>query len=112
MRTTRATTFRTTVAALAACGAWPLALDAQELAQAPPALDGSVSTSPRADLRRTRDAFIDIRDYSAALTPAQTVVEAQREQRDAAYPADLAALGLIQAELRATDDALNHLVAA
>src|SRR5688572_24663241 len=101
MRTTRATTFRTTVAALA-CGAWPLALDAQELAQAPPALDGSVSTSPRADLRRTRDAFIDIRDYSAALTPAQTVVEAQREQRDAAYPADLAALGLIQAELRAT----------
>jgi tetratricopeptide (TPR) repeat protein len=112
MRTTRAANLRTTVAALAACAAWSLALDAQNLAEAPPALDGVASTSPRADLRRTRDAFIDIRDYSAALTPAQTVVDEQREQRDAEYPADLAALGLIQAELRATDDALDHLVAA
>ena len=112
MRTTRATKVLTTVAALAACGAWPLALHAQNLADEPPAVDGVVSASPRADLRRTRDAFIDIRDYSAALTPAQTVVDEQREQRDAEYPADLAALGLIQAELRATDDALDHLVAA
>jgi len=112
MRTTRATRIPLAAAALAAFGAWPLSSDAQDLVEAPAAVDGPVSAAPRADLRRTRDAFIDIRDYSAALTPAQTIVDAQREQRDPDYPADLAALGLIQSELRATEDALDHLVAA
>jgi tetratricopeptide (TPR) repeat protein len=111
--TTKARTIRTTVAALAACGVWPLAIDAQELAEAPAAtVDGAVSTSPLANQRRTRDAFIDVRDFSAALPPARAVVDAQREQREPAYAADLAALGLIQAELRATEDALDHLVNA
>jgi tetratricopeptide (TPR) repeat protein len=70
------------------------------------------SVSPLGNLRRTRDAFLDVRDFSAALSPAQGVVDAQREQREAEYPADLAALGLIQAELRETDDALDSFIEA
>ena len=72
----------------------------------------SLEVSPLSSLRRARDVFIDVRDFSAALTPAQSVVDAQREQREPQYAADLAALGLIQAELRDTEDALGHLVDA
>jgi tetratricopeptide (TPR) repeat protein len=107
---TRATTLSTALAALAA---WcPLALDAQEPAEAPAAAVGNGASSPLAGLRRTRDVFIGARDYSAALAPAQNVIDAQREQREDVYAADLAALGLIQAELRNTDDALTNLVDA
>jgi tetratricopeptide (TPR) repeat protein len=110
--TTRAKNVRVTLAALAACGVWPLAI-AQQSAEGPSAaVEDAVGASPLFSQRRARDAFIDVRDFSAALPPAQAVVDAQREQREAAYPADLAALGLIQAELRATDDALGHLVNA
>jgi tetratricopeptide (TPR) repeat protein len=112
MRTIRATTIGATVAALTACGLWPLASGAQEAAGAPPALSGIQTSSPLTSLRRTRDAFIDVRDFSSALPPARQVVDAQRDQREPGYPADLAALGLIQAELRAVDDALDHLVDA
>jgi tetratricopeptide (TPR) repeat protein len=114
--TTRSTTIRATVTALAACGAWPLAIAAQESVESavepPQAGAATQSASPLTAQRRTRDAFIDVRDFSAALPPAQSVVDAQRDQRESAYAADLAALGLIQAELRATEDALDHLVEA
>jgi tetratricopeptide (TPR) repeat protein len=111
--TTNATTLRATLAALAAASAWPLALTGQESAVAPPAVSAPApSDSPLASQRRTRDAFIDVRDFSSALPPAQGVVDAQREQREPEYAADLAALGLIQAELRRTDSAVEHLAAA
>ncbi len=70
------------------------------------------AASPLDELRRGRDGFINARDYSAALGPAERIVEAQREQREPTYPADLAALGLIQAELRSTDDAIANLAEA
>jgi tetratricopeptide (TPR) repeat protein len=108
---TRANALAAAIAALAAGGAWPLAVDAQEPAAAPPA-PAVESASPLAGLRRTRDAFIEARDFSAALPPARDVVAAQGEQREPQYPADLAALGLIEAELRETDDALAHLLNA
>src|SRR5687767_4721224 len=75
-----------------------------------PATDST--QSPLASLRRGRDAFIDARDFSAALNPAQTIVDSQREQREPEYPADLAALGLIQGELRDTDKAITNLLDA
>jgi tetratricopeptide (TPR) repeat protein len=111
---TRAITIATALAALAAWAASPIALEAQEPAEpaAAAAVDGDAPASPLASLRRGRDAFIDVRDYSAALDPAEAVVAAQREQREDAYAADLAALGLIQAELRKIDDAIGNLVDA
>ncbi|RPI63333.1 MAG: tetratricopeptide repeat protein [Lysobacterales bacterium] len=109
---TKSATIHATVAALAVCGVWVLAIDAQEPAVTAPAADGALGAAPLTSLRRTRDAFIDVRDFSAALTAAQAIVDAQREQREPEYPADLAALGLIQGELRATDDALAHLAEA
>jgi tetratricopeptide (TPR) repeat protein len=109
--TTRATPLAAAVAALAASGALPLALAAQDLVE-PPASTGGPSVSPFANLRFTRDSFIGVRDFSSALPPASAIVDAQRDTREPAYPADLAALGLIQAELRATDDALEHLLSA
>jgi tetratricopeptide (TPR) repeat protein len=109
--TTKATPLAAALAALAACAAWPLAVGAQELVE-PPASTGAPGASPLASLRFTRDSFIGVRDFSSALPPAEAVVDAQREQREPAYPADLAALGLIQAELRATDAALEHLLTA
>ena len=89
---------------------------AQEEPTEPPASTLSAATdatqSPLASLRRGRDAFIDARDFSAALNPAQTIVDSQREQREPEYPADLAALGLIQGELRDTDKAITNLLDA
>jgi tetratricopeptide (TPR) repeat protein len=83
-------------------------LDAQAVADLPQA--GAESSLER--LRRGRDAFIDARDFSAALAPAEEIVAAQREQPEPRYPADLAALGLIQGELRETDEAIDNLVEA
>ena len=93
-----------------AFAAWaaPGALDAQDAA--PQALEGTAS--PLAGLRRGRDGFIGARDYSAALGPARSIVEAQQTQREPQYPADLMALGLVEAELREFDDALEHLIDA
>jgi tetratricopeptide (TPR) repeat protein len=96
-------------AAVAACGSSPLAPAAQEAADPPEIAGAASSLTPQ---RRTRDAFIDVRDFSSALPPAQAIVDAQRDRREAEYAADLAALGLIQAELRATDQALDHMLAA
>jgi tetratricopeptide (TPR) repeat protein len=106
MRTSRA------VAAALALAAWAAqsTLDAQEPAASTP--EAAAAQSPLAGLRRGRDAFIGARDFSAALEPAQSVVDAQRTQREPQYAADLAALGLIQAELRELEDALNHLTEA
>jgi tetratricopeptide (TPR) repeat protein len=97
------------VAAASWC-AWPAAASAQEIAAEAPLRDPQDSSL--ASLRRGRDAFIGVRDFSAALTPAQTVVDAQRDHREPEYPADLAALGLIQGELRETDKAVTNLVEA
>src|SRR5688572_26947231 len=106
MRTSRA------VAAALALATWAAqsALDAQQPASQTP--EAAAAQSPLAGLRRGRDAFIGARDFSAALAPAQSVVDAQRAQREPQYAADLAALGLIRAELRELEDALNHLTAA
>lgn len=108
---TRAPAIGVALLTLAACGTWTAALEAQEPAEQAQAAAAS-GISPLAGLRRARDAFVDARDFSAALTPAQSVVDAQREQREPTYAADLAALGLIQAELRDTDDALDNIVDA
>ena len=81
---TSATTVGAALAALVACAAWPLALEAQEPAEQQPAVGGAPEVSPLSNLRRVRDVFIDARDFSAALTPAQSVVDAQREQQRAA----------------------------
>jgi tetratricopeptide (TPR) repeat protein len=100
------------VAVALALAAWAAqsALDAQQ--PAAPTPEAAAAQSPLAALRRGRDAFIGARDFSAALGPAQSVVDAQRTQREPQYAADLAALGLIQAELRELDDALNRLTEA
>ena len=95
--------------AATSCCVWPAGALAQPIAEAPLA-EAPDSSLP--SLRRGRDAFIRVRDFSAALNPAQTVVDAQREHREPEYPADLAALGLIQGELRKTDEAVTNLVAA
>lgn len=86
-----------------------------ESASAQPAGETSAEApagSPLASLRRGRDAFVEIRDFDAALKPAQSIVDAQREQREAEYPADLSALALIQGELRDTDKAVSNFVDA
>jgi tetratricopeptide (TPR) repeat protein len=110
--TTRVTTIGTALAVLAACATLPIALQAQQPQGAAAAVGSEEPASPLASMRRSRDAFVDVRDYSAALTPAEAIVAAQREQREEAYAADLAALGLIQAELRKIDDAIGNLVDA
>ncbi len=79
-------------------------IEAQEDA-APPA---AVGESPTADatlsaLRNARDTLIGIRDFSAALNPALAAVTSQEQARSADYPADLAALALIQAALNDLD---------
>jgi tetratricopeptide (TPR) repeat protein len=101
---------RAAVAAALVLAVWaaPSAVDAQE----PAAQAQDTAQSPLAGLRRGRDGFIGARDYSAALGPAQSIVDAQRTQREPQYPADLAALGLIQAELRNLDAALDSLTEA
>jgi len=94
--------------ALAVCGVATSTVDAQE-----PAPQAQAATpSPLDGLRRGRDAFIGARDFSAALGPAKSIVDAQQKQREAQYPADLAALGLIQAELRDLEPALDNLIEA
>jgi tetratricopeptide (TPR) repeat protein len=105
---------------LAASLAASSALSLCAFAQAPPEEPGlaadpteeGVAESPLATLRRGRDAFIQIRDFNAALNPAREIVAAQSEQREPAYASDLAALGLIQGELRETDDAIENLIDA
>lgn len=98
------------VAAVLALTVWaaPGTLDAQgeqdERAQA--------AESPLAALRRGRDAFMGVRDFSAALGPAESIVAAQQGEREALYPADLAALGLIRGELSESDAAIDNLVEA
>ena len=83
------------VAVLLALAVWaaPSALEAQD--PAPQAQEAAAS--PLAGLRRGRDGFIGARDYSAALGPAQSIIDAQRTQREPQYAADLMALGLIEA---------------
>jgi tetratricopeptide (TPR) repeat protein len=108
---TRAPRIGAALITLCVGAAWTAAFEAQEPAAQPPSAE-ALAASPLAGLRRARDAFLDARDFSAALTPAQNVVDAQREQREPVYAADIAALGLIQAELRNTDEALDNLIEA
>jgi len=105
------------VAALAlAVWAAPSTVDAQEpSAQAQTQTQTQTQAaeqSPLTGLRRGRDAFIGARDFSAALGPAESIVDAQRSEREQQYPADLAALGLIRGELRDLDAALDNLIEA
>jgi tetratricopeptide (TPR) repeat protein len=104
MRGSNAAVVALALAALAAPGA----VGAQDTAPQPQTSTGS----PPDGLRRARDAFIGVGDFSAALGPAENIVDAQREQRGPQYPADLAALGLIQAELREPEDAVVNLAEA
>jgi tetratricopeptide (TPR) repeat protein len=96
--------------AVAASCVWPVSLRAQEPVADAPLAD--LQDSSLASLRRGRDAFIRVRDFSAALNRAQTVVDLQREHREPEYAADLAALGLVQGELRETEKAVTNLIAA
>src|SRR6188508_919153 len=98
------------IAAALALAAWaaPSALDAQQ----PASQTQATTQSPLDGLRRGRDAFIGARDFSAAVGPAKSIVDAQRTQHEPQYPADLAALGLIQAELRELEPALDNLIEA
>jgi tetratricopeptide (TPR) repeat protein len=98
-----------TVAAVLALAVWaaPSTLDAQGEQDEAPAAE-----SPLAALRRGRDAFMGVRDFSGALGPAERIVAAQQQQREEQYPADLAALGLIRGELREPDAAIDNLVEA
>jgi tetratricopeptide (TPR) repeat protein len=93
---------------LAVWAAAPSAVDAQE----PASQAQAAAQSPLASLRRGRDAFIGARDFSAALGPAESIVKAQSKQREAQYASDLAALGLIQAELHDLEPALDNLIEA
>jgi tetratricopeptide (TPR) repeat protein len=86
----------------------PGTLDAQELGEP----QAQAAESPLTALRRGRDAFMEARDFSAALVPAERIVAAQSAQREPQYPADLAALGLVQAELREQDEAIDNLLEA
>jgi tetratricopeptide (TPR) repeat protein len=97
------------VAATSWC-AWPASANAQELVTDAPLRDLQDSSLP--SLRRARDAFIGVRDFNAALNPAAAIVDAQRDHREPEYPADLAALGLVQGELRDTEEAETNLVEA
>jgi tetratricopeptide (TPR) repeat protein len=64
-------------------------------------------------LRSGRDTLIRIRDFNAALNPAQTAVARQDATvRDAAYPADLAALARIQSELGQFETAESNFLKA
>jgi tetratricopeptide (TPR) repeat protein len=63
-------------------------------------LDDRDSTPELIALRRARDTLVGIRDFDAALRPAQEAVAAQEQQRDSGYALDLAALARIQGELR------------
>lgn len=108
----RAGTAATLAASVAFAALAPV--EAQDATETPPAqsfADG-IAGSPLPDLRRGRDALINIRDYDAALNPAKAIVDAQSEQRDPLYPSDLAALGFIEGELRRTDDGVAHLLEA
>jgi tetratricopeptide (TPR) repeat protein len=106
MRGSNAAVIALALAAAAASGA----LGAQQTVEPPQAQ--AAAASPLDGLRRARDAFAEVGDFSAALGPAQNIVDSQREQRGPSYPADLAALGLIQAELRDTEDAIVNIAEA
>jgi len=103
MRNSEAVVVALALAVLAA----PSVLDAQE--PAAQAQEQSAEQSPLAGLRRGRDAFVGAREFSSALPPAESIVNAQRSEREPQYAADLAALGLIQSELRNLDAALDNL---
>jgi tetratricopeptide (TPR) repeat protein len=77
---------------------------APDAAESEPIDDGEDGSELDA-LRRARDTLMRIRDFNAALNPAQAAVAAQPQQRDAAYALDLAALASIQAELNEIDAA-------
>jgi tetratricopeptide (TPR) repeat protein len=100
-------------AAIAAFTAWwalPAALDAQTADEEPAAT--AAAESPLAQDRRARDALAVARDFESALNPAQKVVDAQRVEREAEYPEDLAALGAIQGQLRQIEPGVANLLAA
>jgi tetratricopeptide (TPR) repeat protein len=107
---TRGFAARAAIASLAACcTVSSLAVRAQTADQ-PQAI--AAAESPLAAQRRVRDALADARDFESALNPAKAVVDAQRDQREPEYPADLATLGMIQGELRQTQPAVENFLTA
>jgi tetratricopeptide (TPR) repeat protein len=69
-------------------------------------------TGKLGSLRRARDAMMNVGDFSAALTPAQNVVNEQGREPDSRYPEDLAALARIQNELGERDTAEKNFLRA
>jgi tetratricopeptide (TPR) repeat protein len=57
------------------------------------------------NLANTRDALVRVEDFSAALAPAQQVVQQLEQRADPQLPAHLMVLGRIQTELQQYDDA-------
>ena len=87
--------------------------------EAVPALPGTAPTGAAEEptgklgsLRRARDAMMNAEDFSAALTPAQNLVNEQRREPDTRYAEDLAALARIQTELGERDAAERNYLAA
>lgn len=110
--TTRRVATRTTIAAsLVASLAFATSMPISAQRSSDEALAG-FERSSLTELRGGRDALMNVRDFDAALNPAQAIVDAQREQREPLYPSDLAALGLIEGELRRTEDGVAHLLEA
>jgi tetratricopeptide (TPR) repeat protein len=98
--------------AVGAAGAQQADPPAPPLAVETAAPDEGDDAPPLAAVRLARDRLVGIRDFQAALNPAQAAVTAQAEQRDPGYALDLAALARIQAELRDIDDAESNYLAA
>jgi tetratricopeptide (TPR) repeat protein len=110
--TTRTNAALALAASLVAAGALATGASAQEAEEAVVGSPAAVAESPLASLRRGRDALIAARDFNAALNPAKTIVDSQSEEREPEYASDLAALGLIQGELRDTEPAIDNLLEA
>src|SRR5262245_25019408 len=103
-----------TRAALAALATvlWAAAAAAQPTAPPTTLLDENGGGQLQS-LRRARDTLMGIRDFDAALNPAQTAVAKQDEtQRDADYAKDLTALARIQAELARVEPAESNFLKA
>ncbi len=69
------------------------------------AVVGTLDADRLSALRRARDTMIAVRDYAAALGPADNVVAADGKAPAADQAGDLAVLGRVEAELGKLDDA-------
>jgi tetratricopeptide (TPR) repeat protein len=98
---------------LALCFGAPAAPAGAQSALPPSLADpDDAPASALAALRRARNTLMGIKDFDAALNPARAAVAAQEQERDAAFAEDLAALALIEAELRDFTGAEDHYLQA